>query len=165
MYLHDAETYFVDNLDLAQRIAYIRKADVDYYTQSITEANIRIDQEEVQRKWNKTGVHFGDVTVTTTVYMFRKIKFGSRDSIGYGNLDLPPQDLQTNAVWLVPPLGTLKKVKEAGRLPVEGMLAIANVITEVIPLFSMCDVVDIGGTVDSSNTGVPTLFVLSLIHI
>ena len=159
VYLHDAETYFVDNLDLAQRIAYIRKADVDYYTQSITEANIRVDQEELQRKWNKTGVHFGDVTVTTTVYMFRKIKFGSRDSIGYGNLDLPPQDLQTNAVWLVPPLGTLKKVKEAGRLPVEGMLAIANVITEVIPLFSMCDVVDIGGTVDSSNTGVPTLFV------
>ncbi|HCQ01206.1 MAG TPA: hypothetical protein DIT99_11150, partial [Candidatus Latescibacteria bacterium] len=45
VYLHDAETYFVDNLDLAQRIAYIRKADVDYYTQSITEANIRVDQE------------------------------------------------------------------------------------------------------------------------
>lgn len=159
VYLHDAETYFVDNLDLQQRIAYVRKADVDYYTQAITETNIRVDQEESQKTWNKSKIYFGDVTVTTTVVMFRKIKFGSRDSIGFGNLKLPPQDLQTNALWLAPPLEMLKKVKDFGRIPVEGMLGIANVIAEVIPLFSMCDVVDIGATVDSSNTGVPTLYV------
>jgi len=159
VYLHDAETYFVDNLDLEQRVAYVRKADVDYYTQAITEANIRIDKEESQKKWHKSKIHFGDVTVTTTVTMFRKIKFGSRDSIGFGNLKLPPQDLQTNALWLVPELETLKRIKELGRVPVEGLLGIANVIAEVIPLFSMCDVVDIGATVDSSNTGVPTLYV------
>ncbi len=159
VYLHDAETYFVDNLDLEQRVAYVRKADVDYYTQAITETNIRVDEEESQKKWHRSKIHFGDVTVTTTVTMFRKIKFGSRDSIGFGNLKLPPQDLQTNALWLVPELVTLKRIKEFGRVPVEGMLAIANVIAEVIPLFSMCDVVDIGATVDSSNTGIPTLYV------
>jgi DEAD/DEAH box helicase domain-containing protein len=159
VYLHDAETYFVDNLDLEQRVAYVRKADVDYYTQAISETNIRVDEEESQKSWHKSKIHFGDVTVTTTVIMFRKIKFGSRDSIGFGNLKLPPQDLETNALWLVPELDTLKTVKSFGRVPVEGMLAIANVIAEVIPLFSMCDVVDIGATVDSSNTGVPTIFV------
>ena len=159
VYLHDAETYFVDKLELVQKVAYVRKADVDYYTQAITETNIRVDREETKRMWNKTGVQFGDVTVTTTVIMFRKIKFGSRDSIGFGNLDLPPQELQTSAMWLTPSLDTLKVVKDFGRLPVEGLIGIANVITEVIPLFSMCDVVDIGATVDSSNTGVPTLFV------
>ncbi|MBM3262623.1 MAG: DEAD/DEAH box helicase [candidate division Zixibacteria bacterium] len=159
VYLHDAETYFVDKLDLTQKIAYVRKADVDYYTQAVTETNIRVDREENERMWNKTGLHFGDVTVTTTVIMFRKIKFGSRDSIGFGNLDLPPQELATNALWMVPSIDTLHLVKGFGRLPVEGMVGIANVIGEVIPLFSMCDVVDIGATVDSSNTGAPTLFV------
>jgi DEAD/DEAH box helicase domain-containing protein len=159
VYLHDAETYFVNKLDLKEKIAYVRKADVDYYTQAITEANIRVDQEESRKMWNRTAVHFGDVTVTNTVIMFRKIKFGSRDSIGFGSLDLPPQDLQTGAMWLVPSLEMLKNVKDFGRLPVEGMIGIANVVSEVIPLFSMCDVVDIGATVDSSNTGVPTLFV------
>ena len=29
---------------------------------------------------------------------------------------------------------------------------------EVLPLFAMCDVMDIGTTVDSSNTGRPTAF-------
>ena len=44
-------------------------------------------------------------------------------------------------------------------MPSEGLKGIANVVVEVIPLFSMCDTMDIGAVVDSKNTGQLTLFV------
>ena len=36
IYLHDGETYFVSDLQIDKKVAYIEKADVDYFTQSIT---------------------------------------------------------------------------------------------------------------------------------
>lgn len=41
----------------------------------------------------------------------------------------------------------------------DGLLGLANVANEVIPLFAMCDPMDIGTVVEASNIGVPTVFV------
>ncbi|MFQ5809560.1 MAG: Zn-binding domain-containing protein, partial [Armatimonadota bacterium] len=89
----------------------------------------------------------------------RKIKFGARESLGFGNLDLPGQTLETMAVWLMPPRKVLERVQEYHRVPGDGLLGIANVAVEVLPLFVMCDTMDIGSVVDSSNTGTPTIFI------
>src|SRR5690606_7588527 len=85
--------------------------------------------------------------------------FADRDSIGFGKVDLPPVTLDTCAMWLLPPLEVFRQVRAAGRSPMEGMLGVANVIGEVVPLYAMCDPSDVGALVDSTNTGVPTLFV------
>ena len=90
--------------------------------------------------------------------MFRKIKFGSRDSIGYGKCDLPPQVLETSGLWLVPPEGVLSVVRKHGRVPGEGLLGLSNILREVVPLFVMCDPRDIGTTVNSRSTEGPALF-------
>jgi ATP-dependent helicase YprA (DUF1998 family) len=92
-------------------------------------------------------------------YLFRKIKFGSRDSIGFGKINLEPQVMETNACWVIPPAATLRLVKDFGRDPVESLLGIANVITEVLPFLVMCDSSDIGSVVDLTNHGAPSLFV------
>src|SRR5690606_28997671 len=63
VYLHDGEAYFVHHLDLEERVAYVHKADLDYYTQSITEVQIRITEEEMKKEWRKSLVHFGMVEV------------------------------------------------------------------------------------------------------
>ncbi|MEW6229413.1 MAG: DUF1998 domain-containing protein, partial [Bacillota bacterium] len=80
-------------------------------------------------------------------------------SIGFGKVSLPPQVMETAAFWLVPPVSTLNLVREWGRDPSEGLYGIGNVITEVVPLYAMCDPRDVGAVVDSLNTGSPTLFV------
>jgi DEAD/DEAH box helicase domain-containing protein len=159
IYMHDAETYFVQKLDLTQRVAYIEKADVDYYTQAVTETNIRVDETEAEKDRLQSQTLFGQVTVTSTTIMFRKIKLYSLDSIGFGNLDLPPKELNTSALWIVPPAATLKRVKDYGRIPSEGLAGIGNAMVGVIPLYVICDYTDIGPVVDSSNTGTPTLFI------
>lgn len=159
IYLHEAETYFVNALDTEKKIAFVEPANVDYYTQSITETQVKVDREEKSREWRLASVSFGDVSVTSLTFMFRKIKFGSRDSIGYGTCDLPPQVLETAGLWIVPPPETFAEVRRHGRAPGEGLLGISNVLREVLPLFVMCDPLDIGTTVNSSSTESPAVYV------
>jgi DEAD/DEAH box helicase domain-containing protein len=91
--------------------------------------------------------------------MFRKIKFGSRDSIGYGKCDLPPQILETVGLWIEPDPGISSLVRKWGKVPAEGLLGLSNVLREVVPLFVMCDPLDIGTTVNSRSTGSPALYI------
>jgi len=159
IYLHEAETYFVKDLDTEKKVAFVEKTDVDYYTQSITEVQVKVDKEEKNKEWRVSRVSFGDVSVTSLTFMFRKIKFGSRDSIGYGKCDLPPQVLETVGFWIVPPPEVLAEVRRWGRVPSEGLLGLSNVLKEVVPLFVMCDPLDIGTTVNSRSTDSPAIYV------
>jgi len=159
IYLHDAETYFVNELDIQKKIAFVEKKAVDYYTMAVSESNIKIDSTEQEKPWHKSKVCLGDTTVTSVVTMFRKIKFHTRESLGFEGLDLPPQTLDTAAFWLIPDGRALAMVKEYGRIPKEGLIGIANVVSDVMSLHVMCDSMDIGTVVESSNIGLPTLFV------
>jgi len=152
IYLHEAETYMVDKLDTDKKVAFVSRCDVDYYTQSITETQVKVDREEKKEKWKISDKAFGDVSVTDLTFMFRKIKFGSRDSIGYGKCDLPPQILKTTGLWLIPPPEVFAEVRKWGRIPSEGLLGLSNVLREVVPLFVMCDPLDIGTTVNARST-------------
>ena len=159
VYLHQGETHFVSELNLTERVAYVHRADVDYYTQAITDRRIRIDETQMEKEWGRARLGFGDVSVTFVTFMFKKIKFYDKDSIGFGKVDLPPVPLETTAMWLVPPLDAFHAVRSFGRSPADGMLGLANVLGEVLPLFAMCDPHDVGTVVDSSNLGAPALFV------
>jgi DEAD/DEAH box helicase domain-containing protein len=158
IYLHEGETYFVRELDLEQKIAYVEKREVDYYTQPILEASIRVMEQKKEKAWRGHGVFFGDATVTWATTAFKKIKFYQLDSIGWCNLDLPQFHLPTGALWFVPAKDVMNEIRAMGRNPVEGLVGIRNMAISVLPLFSMCDRRDIGGIVDSSNTGSPTMF-------
>lgn len=158
IYLHEAETYFVEKLDLEKRVAFAHRAEVDYFTQPMSEATIHIEETDEEKGWRESKIGFGSVSVTITLKMFKKVKFGSLDSLGFGNLDLPPQTLETVALWLVPPPNALRRLRESGRVPHEGMLGIANATVGAMPLRVLCDQSDIGALVDSSQLGVPALF-------
>ncbi len=159
IYLHQGETYFVRQLDLERKHAYVERVNVDYYTRPHTNISIRIQSTEREKTWRNSRVCFGDLTVTQTVYMFTKIKFGSTDTVGFGNLNLPPRELETAGLWLIPPLEALQLVRAHGRLPQDGLYGIAHVMVQVMPLFVMSDPLDVWPAVDSANTGLPTIFV------
>jgi len=150
VYLHGAETYFVKSLDLEQKIAHVERLDLDYFTQSVQMSQIRIDQTEEEGQWAGGLTGFGDVTVTTSIPMFKKIRFGQRDSLGYEELELPPQELETVAMWFAPPDSVVKQMLEREMIVGEALIGIANVLVEVAPFYVMCDTQDIGAVVNSS---------------
>lgn len=159
VYLHRAETYFVNKLDLAQKIAFVQKRDLDYYTQSVQTSQIRIDARELEEEWAGGLLGYGDVTVTTEIPMFKKIGFQKRDSLGFEKLELPPQELETVAMWFVPPPGADARLKEQGLLLGDALVGLANLVVEVAPLYILCDPRDIGAVVDNRNLGRLALFV------
>ncbi len=158
VYLHEGETYVVDRLDLSENVAYVHRAEVDYYTQAILASTIQIDAEERSRAWGPSTLHYGEVTVTWATVAFKKIQFYSTDSLGWGALDLPPQQLKTMGMWLVPTAELARQLRKEGLNPVEGLVGLRNAAVHMLPFFAMCDKMDIGGMIDSANLGRPALF-------
>jgi DEAD/DEAH box helicase domain-containing protein len=158
VYLHGAETYFVDRLDMEQKIAFVKKQELDYYTQSVQTSEIRIDETEAEEEWKGGLLGYGDVTVTTSIPMFKKIRFHSRDSLGFEKLELPPQILETVSFWFAPPPYIAQAMTENSLLMGDALMGIANVLIEVAPLFVMCDTQDVGVVVDEKNLNRSALF-------
>ena len=158
IYLHDGRTYIVRRLDLEGKIAFVERAEVDYYTQPIIDSSIRVMEEKKSGSLNGLKFFYGDATVSWTTTAFKKIRFYSMDSIGYGTLDLPTQHLETVSFYMYPEPDVVSLVKRRGKNLVEGLVGVKNVLINILPLFVMCDRQDIGGLVESSNTGKPAIF-------
>ncbi len=158
VYIHDGSTYLVRALDLEGKVAYVERQEVDYYTQPILDSSIRAGTARKTANWQNLSVCYGDATVSWMTTAFKKIKFYSLDSIGYGKLDLPPQHLETVSLWMYPDDMVVSQIKRQGKNPVEGLVGLRNVLINILPLFVMCDRQDMGGIVESSNTGRPTIF-------
>ena len=158
VYLQEGDTYLVRRLDLEARAAYVEKSEVDYYTQAVLDSSIRAGEVKAQREDNQGRLHFGDATVSWRTTAFKKIKFYTQENVGYSALDLPAQHLETAACWFVPSHKTLAVPAGHGLKAVEGLAGIRNVAVNMLPLLAMCDRLDVGGIVDSSNFGVPTMF-------
>lgn len=101
IYMHQARTYIVEQLDWENRLTNVRGVDVDYYTRSSLVSTLRqLDpvQEEVADGLLRA---YGEVLVVTQATSYRKIKRYSHETLGYGEIDLPERELDTDAFWLI----------------------------------------------------------------
>jgi len=158
VYLHEGDTYFVRELDLKQKIAYVEPREVDYYTQPVLDTHLKLEETRESKKLGDETIGLGPAAVSWQTVAMKKIRFRSLDAIGYHPLDLPRQKLDTVALWIQPSEGTRNQVKIAGLNPREGMSGLRNLLITVLPLHVMCDRPDVGGILDSSNLGEPTIF-------
>jgi DEAD/DEAH box helicase domain-containing protein len=159
IYLHEGETCFVRELDLAQKVAYIEPRAVDYYTQPVLETQIRVRGELQQREWRGERVTLGEVTYAWQTVAMKKIRFHSLDAIGYHTLELPQLTLETTGFWFAPSEAAWSAVARAGLNPIEGLSGVRNLFLTLLSMLAMCDPADLGGMIDSSNLGRPALFV------
>jgi DEAD/DEAH box helicase domain-containing protein len=158
IYLHEGETWWVRELDLEQKVATVEPRTVDYYTQPVLDTNIRVRQELTARDWRGENVRFGELTYSWQTVAMKKIRYRSLDAIGYHPLELPRLTLETAGLWLAPNEDTTRALAQAGLNPWEALSGVRNLFVQLLPLMAMCDPIDLGGMLDSSNTGRPTLF-------
>jgi DEAD/DEAH box helicase domain-containing protein len=74
-----------------------------------------------------------------------------------GPVDIPQQQLQTTGVWLTPSDAVRAALKAEGLRASEGIVGLRNLAVVALPLVAMCDSRDLGGVVNSHNTGRPTM--------
>ncbi len=101
IYGHQGDTWLVERFDYADRRAFVRRIDADYYTQADTETEVKILHLDAQQQFAGYTAHRGGVHVSTLAKGFKKIKFYSRENVGVGEIDLPPEEFETEACALV----------------------------------------------------------------
>jgi DEAD/DEAH box helicase domain-containing protein len=161
VYVHQGETYVVDELDLDERVALLHLETPGHSTSAREVTDIRVLGEERREAWGRCGLAFGSVRVTHQVVSFLKRRVPSGEVMGEEPLDLPPRSLDTKAVWwTVPPDVLATTGLAAADLPGAAHAA-EHASIGLLPLFATCDRWDIGGvsTALHPDTGELTVFV------
>ncbi|MDR2020008.1 MAG: DEAD/DEAH box helicase [Treponema sp.] len=106
----------------------------------------------------------GDVLVRSQAAKFKKIRFHTHENIGYGEIHLPEEEMQTRAlILLFPPESrggeSLSAFDEQGAA--SALAGAGTLIKRIAPVFLLCDPRDIGVAerVRDPHFGLPALFV------
>jgi DEAD/DEAH box helicase domain-containing protein len=158
-YLHQGETYLVEELDVQDGDALVRAAAQGYYTQPRVLAGVEIASTRAGRPLGSGQLHLGTVHVTSRVTGFLRRDAITGDVWDETPLDLPEHSLTTDAVWwTVDPrlLPDLTAAELAG-----GAHAAEHAAIGLLPLYAPCDRWDVAGlsTAHHPDTGLLTVFV------
>ena len=189
IYIHEARQYQVERLDFDDKKAYVRKVEVDYYT----DANLNVDmsvlyvaREGVAGGGGLIKKGSGEVRVTSIVTLFKKIKLNTHENIGAGPVNLPELEMHTTAYWFCLPFAVGDEKTAPGESgardtdtaggagyrtvndePIQSsrmqdaLIGLSNVLGNAAPVYLMCGRSDIRVMYQTRSpfTGLPTVFI------
>jgi DEAD/DEAH box helicase domain-containing protein len=157
--MHGAQQYHVERLEFEQRKAYVRRVEVDYFTQAIRYTQVkRLEVEESVAVSGPAVKAHGDVQVRSQVVGFKKIKFYTLENVGSGNLELPENEMHTTAYWVTLGRQLLEALPFTISQRQDGLFGLLYAFESVASLLLMCDRMDLGSTLGEGapdSTGVP----------
>ncbi|MFB0545512.1 MAG: DEAD/DEAH box helicase [Anaerolineae bacterium] len=161
IYLHQGESYLVTGLDIGAQIAYLRPVDVNYYTQPREVNEVNIIRSWRNKRLPGADVYLGQVRVTQQVIGYKRVQQFTETILGVEYLDLPAQSYETTALWFDVPGEIARQVAQRGLDFHGGLHALEHAAIGLLPLFAMCDRMDIGGlsTLRHPDTDRPQVFI------
>src|SRR5438105_2815705 len=149
IYIHGGQQHHVEHLDFKERKAYVKRVDVNYYTDAVRYTQVRVLEIAAteQRAGKETPVHFyshGDVLVRSQVVGFKKIKFFTHENVGDGKLELPENEMHTTAYWLTLERRLVESLPFSVSERQSGMFGLLHAMESVATLLLMCDGRDLG---------------------
>ncbi len=143
IYMCEGKTFHVKQLDYKQRRAYVRAVGVDYYTDAITSNSVKIlDGFEREQRPNLVREH-GEVHCTWRVSGFKKIKFDSRENVGFGEVNLPDHEMHTTSFWLTFSHRYLATFDLTRAELLDGVVGLGHALHHLAPFYLMCDTRDV----------------------
>jgi len=159
VYIHRSETAVVEELDVENQIARIRKQDTGYYTQALEQKRVTVDEEVESAEWRIARLSVGDITVETRITGFKKVRFHTVENIGYGDVELPPIVLETVSLWLDLPDDLVEVAMQYGAdFFHSGIQGIGRVFSQLMPFFVMADPGDVDYFIDGRRIYVYDLY-------
>lgn len=114
IYLHEGRQYAVEALDWEAGIAQVRPVSVDYYTEASQSTRIAIERTLTAQHGACYDLAVGEVLLTTRATGYRRLRLGTLEHLGWGDIDLPEQTLLTWACWMTIPDVVVERLSEAG---------------------------------------------------
>lgn len=178
IYMHQGRTFYVDQLDWERRKAYVRDVKADYYTDAIAKSELTVMHVDESAEWTSgekghkglkgpkeeiepvLSRNFGDVRVDIVVPKFKKIKFETQETVGYGDIELPQYELHTQAAWWTFKAETKEWLETQGLDLGSALKGLAWLMGNVASLFVMSDPRDLVpvAMVRSTFDGLPAIY-------
>ena len=114
VYLHEGQPYLVETLDWEGQRALVHSAQVDYYTDASTSAQVQVLDTRAEAQQGGALKAHGDVLVKVKATGYRRVKRYTHENLGWGEIDLPEQEMETTAYWLSLPEETVEKLRQTG---------------------------------------------------
>ncbi len=161
IYLHDAKSFQVTELDWEGKKAYVKEAEVDYYTDAETKSDLTVLNITDQENRTDMTISWGEVKVTSVTVLFKKIKFHTHENVGSGTILLPEIELQTSSFWYSFPGDVRFKLKLEGEDFGGSLRGLANILGKIAPLWLMCDPRDLRSIsqIRSPFSELPTVYI------
>jgi DEAD/DEAH box helicase domain-containing protein len=145
LYLHQGEQFLVRELDLTRRVAVVEAVDPDFYTQARDTTDIEVVSAAERGRTGDVDAFFGTVRVTHQVVSYVKKLVATNDVIDEIPLALPPQHLETRAVWWTIPPRVISRAAVGARDLPGAVHAAEHAAIGLLPLVATCDRWDVGG--------------------
>jgi DEAD/DEAH box helicase domain-containing protein len=147
IYMVQSQPYQVERLDWTGRKAFVRQTRADYYTDAIDYTRLKILDRFDDRRGQRAAAAHGEVHLVRRYPGYKKIRYYSHDNIGYGNIDLPDQEMHTTAVWWQVHPVVLEQALPSRERAIEGFLGAAYALHHVAALRAMAEIRDLGRAV------------------
>ncbi len=100
IYLHESLQFHVDRLDWDERKAYVRRVNVDHYTQADLAVTLKpLETFDTRRTEAGERAH-GEVMVSSLATIYKKLRLQTNENLGWGRIHLPEIELHTTAYWI-----------------------------------------------------------------
>ena len=143
IYMVESQQYHVDQLDLERKKAYVRKVDVDYYTDAMTYTHVRVIDSFAEERHGNVIVEQGEVQVVRKVVGYKKIKFYTLENLGFGDIHLPEKDMHTTSYWFTIPKDLLKQLPYSQAEIIDGLAGLAYSLHHLAAMLLMADLHDL----------------------
>ncbi len=158
--IHNGDTYLVREMDIQEKLVFVKKQDLNYYTQALKEVDVKNLKKEKEEKIGDITLSYGRLTVTEKYDKYNIVKFSKITASK--KLNLPPLEFKTKGLWFTIPYHIKEKLEEYMTTDIKftdtfmGCLqGVENVLLSVAPFHVMCDTYDLGGV--SKNVHEDTL--------
>jgi DEAD/DEAH box helicase domain-containing protein len=156
IYLNEGQTYHVDKLDLDSQKAFLKKVDPVYYTKPISDVALAVIEERGRRSFPGGTAVNGDVKVTEKITGFKKIRFHTHENLGYGDVHLPTESMETESTWFMPSKALYQALSPYGGVAVmQALVGLGHAVHQIAALRLMCDPRDILFVVQAPTGDVP----------
>ncbi len=152
VYLHAGESYLVDELDLEERTAWVRREDPGYYTRPIGASQMTVLGWEDEREMaSEARALLGELQITSRLIGFRKVKQVTEQELDTVDLELPSSTIETVGVAIAPSEGDVQALIEGGFDLMGSLHALEHAMIALLPIFAFCDARDVGGISEAEH--------------
>ncbi len=174
VYIHLGRQYMVTGLDITNRLCSVIVKTTEYWTDAVVKTDLSILTEDEAGRAGGAAValgaetsggfsySLGDVLVRSQAEKFKKLTYTTHENIGYGDIDLPPEETQTMAISLLFPPGSKPGDYLAGIGPASAaavLVGAGRLFQALCPAFLLCSPGDIGLSerVRDPHFGIPAI--------